>query len=399
MMDNKTFWFALLTVLAVLVTANSVSALATSVSTTVSGIDITTQPVTIFAGETIPLRVSFTADTNASDVRVKAWISGYRSDISDSTERFDIINGSRYTSELLTLTAPSDIDINENVLLVVSVETKDAFDETTYDLNLQRGSYEVEVMSVEVQVPYEITPGTNAAVDVVLKNRGIRELDDVYIKISIPALNLETKVYAGDLLPVDDDDTDEGDAVEKRLFLKIPSDAATGTYTLNVESYNKDVSEKASQDITIGESTEKSDVLVPVADKSISVGEEATYELIIVNSGDSIKTYTISPETTSSLTVKVEEPSVAVPAGDSKTVKVKVSANEKGTYTFALNVKSGDELVERASFSASVSGTALNATLIWTIVLAIVLVVLIVVFAILLTRKPAKKEEFTESYY
>ena len=220
MMNTKTFWFALLTVLAVLVTANSVSALATSVSTTVSGIDITTQPVTIFAGETIPLRVSFTADTNATDVRVKAWISGYRSDISDSSERFDIISGSRYTSELLTLTAPSDIDINENVLLVVSVETKDAFDETTYDLNLQRGSYEVEVMSVEVQVPYEITPGTNAAVDVVLKNRGIRELDDVYIKISIPALNLETKVYAGDLLPVDDDDTDEGDAVEKRLFLK-----------------------------------------------------------------------------------------------------------------------------------------------------------------------------------
>ena len=154
MMDNKTFWFALLTVLAVLVTANSVSALATSVSTTVSGIDITTQPVTIFAGETIPLRVSFTADTNATDVRVKAWISGYRSDISDSSERFDIISGSRYTSELLTLTAPSDIDINENVLLVVSVETKDAFDETTYDLNLQRGSYEVEVMSVEVQVPW-----------------------------------------------------------------------------------------------------------------------------------------------------------------------------------------------------------------------------------------------------
>ena len=236
MMNTKTFWFALLTVLAVLVTANSVSALATSVSTTVNGIDVITQPVTIFAGETIPLRISFTADTNASDVRVKAWISGYRSDISDSTERFDIINGSRYTSELLTLTAPSDIDLSEDVLLVVSVETKDAYDETTYSLNLQRGSYEVEVMSVDVQVSDGIMPGSNAAVDVVLKNRGMSELDDTYIKVKIPELNVETKVYAGDLLPGDDDDTDKGDAIEKRIFVKIPSNAAVGTYSMTIEN-------------------------------------------------------------------------------------------------------------------------------------------------------------------
>src|SRR3990167_4570179 len=126
MMKTKTFWFALLTVLAILATANSVSALATSVSTTVNGIDVVAQPVAIFAGETIPLRVSFTANANATDVRVKAWISGYRSDISASSERFDVINGSRYASKLLTLTAPGDIDPSENVLLVVRVETKDA---------------------------------------------------------------------------------------------------------------------------------------------------------------------------------------------------------------------------------------------------------------------------------
>lgn len=399
MMDNKTFWFALLTVLAVLVTANSVSALATSVSTTVNGIDVTSQPVTIFAGETIPLRVSFTADTNATDVRVKAWISGYRSDISDSSERFDIINGSRYTSELLTLTAPSDIDINENVLLIVSVETKDAYDETTYDLNLQRGSYEVEVMSVEVQVSDDIIPGLNAAVDVVLKNRGIRELDDTYIKVKISELNVETKVYAGDLLPGDDDDTDKGDAVEKRIFVKIPSNAAVGIYSMTIEAYNKDVSQTVTQDIEIGESADKSDVLVSVADKSIAVGEEATYELIIVNSGDGIKSYTISPESASALTISVEEPVVAVSAGSSKTVNIRVKANEQGTYTFALNVKSGDELIKRATFSASVSGTAVNTTLIWTIVLAIVFIVLLVALIVLLTKKPAKKEEFSESYY
>ena len=399
MMNTKTFWFALLTVLAVLVTANSVSALATSVSTTVNGIDVTTQPVTVFAGETIPLRVSFTANTNATDVRVKAWISGYRSDISDSSERFDIISGSRYTSELLTLTAPSDIDINENVLRVVSAETKDAYDETTYNLNLQRGSYEVEVMSVEVQVSSDIIPGSNAAVDVVLKNRGIRELDDTYIKVKIPQLNVETKVYAGDLLPGDDDDTDKGDAIEKTIFVKIPSNAAVGTYSMTIEAYNKDVSQTVTQDIEIGESADKSDVLVSVADKSIAVGEEATYELIIVNSGDGIKSYTISPESTSSLTISVEEPVVAVSADSSKTVNIRVKANEQGTYTFALNVKSGDELIKRVTFSASVSGTSVNTALIWTIVLAIVFIVLLVALIVLLTKKPAKKEEFSESYY
>lgn len=400
MMKTKTFWFALLTVLAILATTNSVSALATSVSTTVNGIDVVTQPVSIFAGETIPLRVSFTANANATDVRVKAWISGYRSDISASSERFDIINGSRYTSKLLTLTAPSDIDPSENVLLVIRVETKDAFDEARYNLNIQRDSYDVEVMSVEVQILNDITPGSNAAIDVVLKNRGMRKLDDTYIKVKIPQLNVETKVYAGDLLPQDnDDDTDKDDAVEKRIFVKIPSDAAVGTYSMTIEAYNKDVSQTATQNIEIGESADKSDVLVPVADKSIAVGEEATYELIIVNSGDRIKSYTISPESASSLTISVEEPVVAVSADSSRTVNIRVKANEKGTYAFALNVKSGDELIKRATFSASVSGTAVNTTLIWTIVLAIVFVVLLIALIVLLTKKPAKKEEFSESYY
>ena len=42
----------------------------------------------IFAGDTVPVRVTFTAQVDAEDVRVEATINGFRSDISDRSDRF-----------------------------------------------------------------------------------------------------------------------------------------------------------------------------------------------------------------------------------------------------------------------------------------------------------------------
>ena len=97
----------------------------------------------------------------------------------------------------------------------------------------------------------------------------------------------------------------------------------------------------------------------------------------------------------------MDEPVIAVPAGNSKAIKYDVSAAKAGTYTFTANIYSSGNLVKTETFTANVQGTGIagNATVLLTVVLAIIFVVLLVVLIVLLTRKPEKKEDFGESYY
>jgi hypothetical protein len=108
------------------------------------------------------------------------------------------------------------------------------------------------------------------------------------------------------------------------------------------------------------------------------------------------------PGTVEGLVVSVAEPIVTVPAGSSKVVRVNVRAGEKeGTYSFSVDVTSQGELVKKVVMNANVSERALGTSnvAILTVILAIIFVVLLIVLIVLLTRKPARPEEFEESYY
>ena len=144
-------------------------------------------------------------------------------------------------------------------------------------------------------------------------------------------------------------------------------------------------------------------VVSAVNSKTFAVGETESYSLTLVNAGDRVRIYELILETSSGLTLSVEEPVVVVSAGDSKTVKVLASAKNQGKFDFAVNVNSDNELVQRQSYRANVEGRTFggagNATVLLTVILAIIFVVLLVVLIVLLTRKPEKSEEFGESYY
>lgn len=382
--------------------------LTTNWDITVDGIDVSGSTISgIEAGETIPIKVVFDAVENASDVRVKVWIDGYRSEISDKTGRFELVDGSSYR-KLLSLTVPGDIDPTEDYSLIVRISDKTDYDEEEFTLRLQRESYNLEVL--DVQAPGVVSPGSTVAVDVVLKNRGMHDLEDIFVEAGIAELGAVRRVYFGDLSPQDsceddDDDNndcDKDDAVERRIYLTIPSNAAAGVYNLEVEASNVDSTDSVSKTIVVSSEGARSDVFSGVASRTLDIGEEVTYDLVIVNSGQNLKVYNLVPEDASGLIVDVD-PVVTVAGGASKTVKVRVKATEsaeEGTQTVVINVESADELVEKVTFTANVERSQMQGSVVvLTVVLAIVFIVLLIILIVLLTKKPATIETEETSYY
>ena len=410
MTSNKMLGFLAVFVLGILM-VSSVTAFASLDDLEVK--DVESGQVSVFGGETFPVRVVFTATADAEDVRVKAWISGERENAVVS-ERFDVLDGNTY-SRLISVTAPFDIDPEEDLSLNVVVENRnqEAIDET-FDLVVQRESYLLQILDVEADT--SVRAGGLLALDVVLKNSGRQFADDAFVRVKIPALGIEDRSYFGDLSSTDqpfskdpftwddnsgDDRLDKEDTAEGRLFLRIPTSAPTGLYVVEIEAFNEDSVTQVTRKVAVVGAVDTTRVVSAVSGKTFAVGDNAEYAITLVNTGNQVEVYELVMETSGGLTLEVSEPVVALPAGTSKTVTVEATGVESGDHAFAVNVYSDNELVQKVNLTANVAdqGFTGNATVLLTVVLVIIFVVLLVVLIVLLTRKPEKSEEFGESYY
>jgi hypothetical protein len=203
--------------------------------------------------ENVPIQVKFTANEDYDDVKLKVWIDGYKSDISTTTARFDVLEDSTYVKKVsLVLPNVNDMDdLDEELTLHVRLSDKNDEVETEYTIIMQRENYAAELLSVEA--PVMANAGDVVAVDVVLKNIGSEELEDAFVTVSIADLGIAKKVYFGDLTPQDDCDNDcsKQDARERRVYLIIPTDALSGEYDMVIKASNYDITETVVQGITI----------------------------------------------------------------------------------------------------------------------------------------------------
>jgi len=360
-------------------------------------------------GDVVPVRVTFDADEDMSDVKVKVYMEGHRDDVSASTSRFDIEDGVTYT-KLLSLRLPSDSnELSEDYVLYVEVVSKNDRTIMEYDIKVQRESYTLEVLTADYSS--KISAGDVVPVSVVIKNNGYDRLDDVYVKVSIPALGVSARGYVGDLVStedcvlfedendnvvVDNCDDDDEDTVEEVVYLKIPGNAEAGVYEFEIEVYNRDAEAVVTKLISVGDSASTM-VLAAAKNKDLNAGETVIYDLVIVNSADDVKVFNI--ESVSGDVLSVSVPSVITVGPDSsETVAVAVTANsgaDIGTYTFSVSVD-GKQTV----FGANVVGEGVSASVVaLTVVLVIIFVVLLAVLVVLLTRKEKPIEEVETSYY
>ena len=384
-MNMKKLWvsFSAIVILLLLVmtVAAATSKIATIESLEINGISgLNSQDISVIAGELITIQVVFEAFVDASDVRIEAELEGKKVD--SETEVFvgDIEAGKRYV-EFFNLRVPYDLqdEVSDELTLNIKIENSDfktELDEIT--LRVQRPAYNTGVMSISTKST--INAGETFSVDVVLKNIGYNKLDDLYVTVSIPALGLERIVYFGDLvaIEIDDDDDKEGDTVRGRIFLEIPYNVKSGIYTLEVEARNSDMTVNKAKQIFIENEVPE------------TVIKSGSSSLVIVNPTNSLKVYSIVPESPATVSDEV----VVVPAGSSRTVAV----NSNSAESFSVSVLSGNIVVGTVEFSG-VSGSNATGVVILTVILAIIFIVLLIVLVVLLTKKPEKEEEFGESYY
>ncbi|MFH1431398.1 MAG: hypothetical protein ABIG37_02940, partial [Nanoarchaeota archaeon] len=350
------------------------------------------------AGETIPVRVYFTAEENANEVEVSAWIQGHKSDTAEKNF-YDLVEFQDYNARL-SLKLPSDVDPSEELTLYIRMEADTGNWEEAYTIGMQRQPHKVDILFAEFD--YKVSSGALVPVDVVLKNLGRHELDDLIVSVSIPELSIKKSAYFGDLIPLDDcdDDCDKEDAVENRIYIRIPSNAQAGIYDLKVEAYNSDSKGSLTKSIMVIGTEQESNVVAPVISKEIGLGNTVTYNLVIVNPGNKIGVYEITVETTEGVFVKAKESMVTIQAGSSKIVELDVKGLKEGSHNFLVDVKSGEQLINRVTLNAVVTEKAfVGSGAVLTIVLVIVFLVLLAVLIVLVTKKPESTEELEESYY
>ncbi len=414
-MDRKSLVVALCTVALFLVLVSGVSAadISTNNQITVNGITVlqtvngaqainssAANAVSVVAGSQMTIKVYFTSDVNDTNVHIKAEVDGETTSFEGSSPVFDVEAGHKYVEEL-TLNVPYDLQnqLSNDLTLSVRIDGAD-YSTNFYDipLRVQRPSYNVAIESVTT--PNTINAGDNLPVEVVLKNIGYNELNDVYATASISELGIsEGPKWFGDLVTLDNctNDCNTKDTVVGDIYMKLPYNVAPGVYTLQVVVQNNNVKVVQTRQIVIGNSVPDS-VLVSNSIQSASAGETATYNVLIVNPTDNVKVYTITADGGATPSQSI----VAVPAGSSSTVSVTASSNDQGKHTFNVSVFQGSTLVKSVPLELDVTGGAANTVVVLTIVLAIIFLVLLVVLIVLLSRKPVESkatEEFGESYY
>ena len=401
-MNNKKFLVSLLTIISVLVLATTISAFSSDLTTNeVVKVDLMevgfSSDVSVIAGDLISIKVYFDATQDASDVKIKAEIEGDKVDVSERTDSFDVEDGMRYDKRL-NLEVPYELkdQLSEDITLSIKIWNGDYKSEEEFTLRVQRPSYNLDVKSVTVA--QTIKTGETFPVDLVLKNIGYNDLDDLYVTAKITALGINSgKRFFGDLVSLEECDCendeicdercgscmdeDDEDTVKGRIYLDVPYNVESGIYALEITVYNDDTTSEVMKQIVI-----KNDFSETV----IKSGNE----LIIVNPTNKVRVYKIIPESPASVSDNV----VVIPAGSSKTILVTPALDKECD----VSVLEGDNLVSTITFEASEDGkisTITSPVIILTVILAIIFLVLLVVLIVLITKKPEKSEEFGESYY
>ena len=313
-----------------------------------------TKTVSVERGSTITVQLDFTANESINDIKAKAEISSYREDIRSKTERFDIKEGKTY-AKYFYLDIPNDMDTGDT-LLEIEITGGDKSWSKDIDITIQKGAYVLEIKSVEVD--RKIEAGKSLLVEIVVKNMGSHEIEDVYVKASIDELDIEKTTYLGDLTEKDAEDGE--DTRYKTIVLAIPEDTKTGSYTLEVRAYNSDVDVKTTKTFSVKgvEEVEGEEVVAPTRTQTVKKGKGVVYGLTILNLGEKARTYSISVEGTENwASVQINPVTIKVPADKSQIVDIYVVTNKNavpGTHLFTVIVKRDGDIIKQIGMTADV---------------------------------------------
>lgn len=367
---------------------------------------ITSQTATpaLIRGETLPVKVVFTSNKDLGNIKLRIHINSYRNELVDKTVEFDVFKDNQYSKELF-IKLPEDMDARDIYTLYVKLESRKELtgvDEARIDTAIQRVANQLDVLGVELLSNTVYRPGNNIYADVVVKNTGNHDVDDVFVKLSIKELGLSRTVYLGDLVPTDCSRCSKEDTQRISVVLSLPTDKI-GTYILEAEAYNSELSAKAVKTIVV-QNPAYVTILPQNTYAEASKGSSATYKIVVSNLGSTAETFSVETIGLNGWALSQVTPSLfTLGAGESRIVSVVVNVDEDantGRYPFITKV-SYSGTAKEMQFNTQVNSKSFDwgtALLILGIFLAVAIIVLLVV-ALMKNKKQETEEETPEAYY
>ncbi len=361
----------------------------------------------------LAVKVVFKAEKDLSNVKVHVWLNGYREELEARTGEFDVFKGNLY-SKTLFIEVPYDIDARDLYTLYAKLEGKKEFtgvDEAKIDMNVQRIANILDILSVDLYDHNRdniFNAGSTMYADVVVKNRGNHKADDVYVKISVKELVISRNVYLGDLEAYDNHYSHNNDDTKRvTIALSLPTDTATGSYTVEIEAYNSELNDKETREIVVERELDKSVEIIPqITEATFGTGATAQYSLLVSNTGETDENFIIEVLGANSWATTVVSPaSFNLEAGESKIVQIDLTAAkdaEAGKYPFTVRVRYGNE-AKQFNFMANVTkGVTVDWKVILMIIgiaLAVAIIVLLVITLIKQNKSGFEEKPELESYY
>lgn len=337
------------------------------------------ETVAVERGDTLNLHVVLHVENategDVDNLRLRAWIGGYEYDlIEDKTDVFKLSSSESRKSFDLALELPEDMEI-ENDAYTLHVEVLNHNVELAIPLSVEvtKTRHLVSIQDVYVS-PSDVNAGETAFVTVRLENMGDRKEEDIKVEASL--LGATATTYVDELVPVEDsedeeyNDDDETSSSSKPLVLRLPANAATGDYDLNVKvTYNRghSVVEAVTVVHVLGEEAPaatdkpavKAVVSVDATAQSVMAGEETVYKLTFANLGSETQLFSANVAGAQLWADARVDPSfVSVAPGATGEMYVYLNVHddaELGNHLFTLQLLSGENLVKELPLGAKVT--------------------------------------------
>lgn len=319
--------------------------------------------LTFERGEEVPIRIRLTANTDVDDVQITVGIFGYEyasfeADKVIQTDLIDLKAGKSDTVEF-DLEIPTKIEVDDPAQdTQLQIFIADRYGTPlTYQYNLfidgVDDSDAVMIKEAYLSPSNQVIAGRALSALVRVENIGRDDLEDgVTLLVSVPELSIR------DTETLDELDADEVETFEK-IILRFPKDTAAGNYLVEYTvRYDNYYSETATGVVTVVEDAATSDssesdgaktfITVPSAQLATSGGNGAVFPILISNTDDSAKTYTVSVSGVDGWgTARVDQgAALIVGAGQSASAFVFVDVNEDtaaGEKVFTVTVSSDGE--------------------------------------------------------
>ena len=392
----------------------------------VDGVSISSgTAVFVERGSTVPVEVYVRGtNKNAYDTRVRVYLGGYEyGDVEALSSIFEVENNVVYPKTLM-LKIPYDLDASDFYTLNVEVFDDDHSTKKTYQLRVQEVRHSVNIYDVIFNPTNNVEAGQYLFATVRLENLGDNLEDTTKVSLSVPALNLITSQFVGELI-TQQDVNEGGDLISSRrvsattnqLALLVPENAPEGDYQVVVKAEfdrGYGVQQKAytmhvKSTTPVVDTNKGLTINVDSSAQKIVAGQGAQFKFSVSNLGQDARNFNLVVEGTADwASYRVDPQTLNVEKNGVGEFNLFVAPLEgvDGVKSLIVKVKSNNNVLAEKTLTVETvksSNGAETAKKVLAWIFVVLLVILVILAIAVIVRKLTENKEDTpvegQTYY